>query len=82
MLFDIVGIGKRSRKAETFAAFPLIQPEEIFKLAELVAENNITGFIEYLEQNRTKIHNSIVGDSYLTEKLNQVLMNALDKFIK
>jgi len=55
--------------------------EGILKLAELVAENNITGFMEYLDQNRTKIHNSIVGDSYLTDKLNQVLMNALEKFI-
>ncbi|NQU83367.1 MAG: hypothetical protein HQ536_01520 [Parcubacteria group bacterium] len=54
--------------------------EGILKLAKLVAENNVTGFMEYLEQNRTKIHNGIVGDSYLTDKLNQVLMNALDKF--
>ena len=58
-----------------------IATEGILKLAELVAENNITGFMEYLEQNRTKIHNSIVGDSYLTDKLNSVLMKALDKFI-
>ena len=59
----------------------LIATEGILKLAELVAENNITGFMEYLEKNRTKIHNSIVGDSYLTDKLNSVLMKALDKFI-
>ncbi len=59
----------------------MIATEGILKLAELVAENNITGFMEYLDQNRTKIHNSIVGDSYLTDKLNSVLMKALDKFI-
>lgn len=51
------------------------------KDAELVEENNIKGFLEYLEKNRTKIHNSVVGDSYLTDKLNSVLMNALDKII-
>ncbi|MFH2024469.1 MAG: hypothetical protein ABIK30_01410 [bacterium] len=55
--------------------------EAILKLAEFVAENNVTNFMDYLEQNRTKIHNGIVGDSYLTDKLNSVLMSALDKFI-
>lgn len=55
--------------------------EAILKLAELVAKDNVTDFMEYLEQNRTKIHNGVVGDSYLTEKLNSILMSALDKFV-
>jgi len=55
--------------------------EAILKLAELVAKDNVTDFMEYLEQNRTKIHNGVVGDSYLTDKLNSVLMSALDKFV-
>ena len=51
-------------------------------LTILIEKDDKVGFIDYLNDNNTKINNQIVGDSFLTNKMNTILFKALDTFVK